>query len=104
METEKMTRTHRVGAITTGCSMIIFGILFILHITLDLISYRVIFNLWPLMLVGLGVELLVANLGNRSMVYDKAAVVLLFIMTLFAMRMAGADMCFTYMGEHWMYY
>ena len=104
MEVEKTIRTHRVGAITAGCSMIIFGVLFLLHVALDLISYRTIFSLWPLMLVGLGTELLAASMGNKSMVYDKAAVVLLFLVTLFAMGMAGADLCFAYMADHWMYF
>lgn len=102
MDAMKTIRIHRVGAITTGCSMIIFGILFLLHVALDLISYRVIFSLWPLILVGLGGELLIASLGNRSMVYDKAAVILLFLMTLFSMCMAGADLCFSYFGNHGM--
>lgn len=103
MDAMRTIRTHRVGAITTGCSMIVFGVLFILHVALDLVSYRTIFSLWPFILVGMGTELLAASLGNKNMVYDKAAIVLLFMMTLFAMGMAGADLCFTYLGEHWIY-
>ena len=50
-----------------------------------------IFRLWPFMIVGLGLELLVSNFKSEKIIYDKPSVVLLFITTLFAMSMAGAD-------------
>ena len=45
-------RTHRVGSITTGFAFIAFGVLFLLHLFLSVISYDVIFKLWPLILIG----------------------------------------------------
>ena len=38
-------RTHRVGSITTGFAFIAFGVMFILHLFLSVISYDVIFKL-----------------------------------------------------------
>ena len=87
-------RTHRVGSITTGFAFIAFGVMFILHLFLDVISYDVIFKLWPLILIGLGVEVLASNLKPESVVYDKAALVLMFFLAFFAMCMAGADLMF----------
>ncbi len=92
-------RTHRVGTITTGLVFIAFGVMFILHLFLSVISYEVIFKLWPLILIGLGVEVLASNLKTDSVVYDKAAIVLMFILAFFAMCMAGADLMFQYLSN-----
>ena len=89
---ENQIRTHRVGSITAGLSMIVFGVLFILHLFIGALDYTMIFKLWPLMIIGLGVELLISNYRSDQIIYDKPAVTLLFITTLFAMSMAGADM------------
>lgn len=93
MENKGEIRVHRVGSITAGMSMVVFGVLFLVHSVLGTITYEMIFSLWPLMLIGLGVEMLVFNVSERKMVYDKAAVFLLLLMTVFAMGMAVADVC-----------
>ena len=93
---EKENRVHRVGTFTTGFSMIIFGVLFLLHSFGKVISYEMIFQLWPMMIIGLGIELLLANIIKRRFVYDKGAIILLFIMTLFVIGMATVDICFEY--------
>lgn len=97
MEKENSIRVHRVGTITTGFSMIIFGILFLLHSFGYMLSYRSIFQLWPVMLIGLGIELLLTNFIKRKFVYDKGAIILLFVMTFFVIGMAITDVCFEYM-------
>ena len=94
---EKENRVHRVGTITTGLSMILFGILFLLHSFGKMISYEMIFQLWPIMLIGLGIELLLANIIKRKFIYDKGAIVLLIVMTFFVIGMAVTDVCFNYM-------
>lgn len=93
MEKENKIRTHRVGTITTGLCMIGFGVLFLLHLWKRTITYDLIFALWPVILIGLGLELLLSNFSARKIVYDKAAIFLLILMTLFAMGMAAADVC-----------
>ena len=89
-------RTHRVGSVTTGLSMIAFGILFIIHLFFGTIGYDMIFKLWPFILVGLGVEILISNAVKDKFVYDKGAIFLLIMVSLFAMCMAGAEMIFNY--------
>ncbi len=91
---EKSIRLHRVGAITAGIAMIAFGAAFVCHLFFGEISYEFIFHMWPLLLIGLGVELLVSNFGNDNIVYDKGAIFLMIIMAIFAMGMACADMLF----------
>ena len=85
-------RTHRVGTITTGISLIAFGIMFLLHLFVDSISYELIFKLWPVIMIGLGIEVLLSSFSKEKIIYDKAAVILMFFVAFFAMSMAGADM------------
>jgi len=86
-------RTHRVGTLTAGLSMIVFGVLFLLHLLIGTMSYTVIFSLWPLILIGLGIELFLSGFSKERIVYDKASVFLLIMMALFAMLMAFVDVC-----------
>ena len=86
-------RIHRVGTITAGMSMIVFGILMLCHSFFGFIDYQTVFSLWPVILIGLGLELLLSNFGEKRIVYDKAAVVLMIIMIFFAIGMAVADIC-----------
>lgn len=86
-------KTHRVGSITAGAGMIIFGILFLVHLIFDYMSYTTIFSLWPIILIGLGIELLLSNFLEKKIVYDKASIFLLISMAFFAMIMALVDVC-----------
>ena len=86
-------RTHRVGAMTTGASMVIFGVLFVLRTMFGILRYSTIFSLWPLILIGLGVELVLSNFGVKKIVYDKGAIVILILMTIFVIGMAITDVC-----------
>lgn len=86
-------RTHRVGSITAGLSMIVFGVLLLSHSLFGVIDYQIIFALWPVILIGLGMELLLSNIWEKKIVYDKGSIVLLFIMTFFAIGMASIDVC-----------
>lgn len=90
---ESMVRTHRVGSVTAGLSMIVFGILFLIHLVTGAMNYTTIFSFWPIVLIGLGIELFLSNFLKKKIVYDKAAVLLLITMALFAMLMALIDVC-----------
>lgn len=92
MDEKKTIRVHRVGSVTFGCVLVVFGILCLLHGFLPAISYKIIFQFWPCILIFLGVEILIAQArGTTRFVYDKTAVILLFIVTFFVMGMAGLD-------------
>ena len=95
----KYSRTHRVGSVTTGLSLIVFGILFVVHMFTGIMSYEMIFRLWPFMIIGLGVELLISNYLTDKIVYDKAAIFLMIMTSFFAMCMAGADLFFQYFKD-----
>ena len=93
-------RTHRVGSVTAGLGMMVFGFMLLLHSLFGVMSYRLIFSLWPLLLIGLGVELLLSNFLDKRIVYDKAAVVLMMIMVFFAVGLAAADVCLQMSAEY----
>ena len=101
MEKNNTVRTHRVGAFTSGFCMIGFGILLLLHNILDIMTYEQVLGLWPIILIGMGVELLLSNLFKSKIVYDKAAIVLLFVMAFLVMILAGADVCMDLSKEYW---
>ena len=58
---EENRRVHRVGTVTGGIVMIIYGVLFLLHTIFPIIKYRFIFRLWPIILIILGLEILAGN-------------------------------------------
>ena len=104
MEKENNTatvRTHRVGAFTSGFCMVGFGVMLLLHNLLDIMDYEMILGLWPLILIGMGIELLLSNVFKSRIVYDKAAIVLLFVMTLFVLILAGVDVCMEMSKVYW---
>ena len=90
---ENTVRVHRVGTITTGLTFVGFGILFLIHTMFGLFTYGNILAIWPLILIALGVEVLLASSLKEKFVYDKAGAFLIIIMGIFAMTMAFAEMC-----------
>lgn len=92
----QMIRTHRVGSVTAGLSMVGFGVLLLLHTLGNLVSYDFIFHFWPIILIVLGVEILLSNFEEKRIVYDKTAVFLTVVMTFFAMGLAVVDICIKY--------
>lgn len=86
-------RTHKVGTLTLGLMLIVFGILFLVHLFTGFLSYSLIFNLWPVVFLSLGVEVLLSALPRTQgkFSFDVASIVLLLVLMLFAMAMAGVD-------------
>jgi len=94
-------RTHRVGAFTSGFCMVGFGVMLLLHNLLDIMDYEMILGLWPLILIGMGIELLLSNVFKSRIVYDKAAIALLFVMTLLVLMLAGVDVFMEMSKAYW---
>ncbi len=92
MEQNQINRIHRVGSITTGVTLVVGGVMFILCGVFNILSYEMVFKFWPLILIGLGIELLWCNIKDSNTVYDKGAIALLFMMSFFSMGMAMANM------------
>jgi len=89
-------RTHRVGSITSGITLVGFGAMFMAHMFMPSLSYDFIYSLWPVILIGLGIEMLISNAFFRKFVYDKGAVFIMIIMTIFSMTMAYGEFLLHY--------
>ena len=86
-------RERRVGTITLGAILIFYGGVFLLHSFVEGISYYLIFRLWPVIFLALGIEVLFASIRwkDEGFKYDFAAILIICILLFFAMGMAGMD-------------
>lgn len=93
-------RTHRVGTITLGTSLVVFGVLFCVQFFTKAIDYAMILRLWPLILIGLGIEILLSCVLKKEgkLLYDVPAILLTCVLGAFSMAMAGVQMIVEYHG------
>jgi len=82
---------RRVGTISGGLLLVVFGVLFLLRTFIPAIDYRLIFSVWPIALIFVGIEMVVAFVINREekLKYDGVSVFLVISMTLFSFVMAA---------------
>ncbi len=90
-------RIHRVGSITAGIALVGFGVLFIVHMFMPVLSFDFIYSLWPVILIGLGIEMLISNVFCNNFIYDKGAVFIMIMMTIFSMTMAYGEFILNYL-------
>jgi len=97
-----MTKTHRVGTFTLGGMLVTFGVIFLLRIFFAGLSYDIIFKLWPIVFIFLGIEILLANFRQKddSLVYDKTAFALIIVLSFFAMGMSIIEFIMTNVSAH----
>lgn len=93
-----MIKNRRVGTLTAGVSMIVFGVLFLVRLAVPAVTLRMIVSLWPVVLILLGIEMLLAYALNREeqMRYDVGSIALIFALSLFTVCMAGAQLFLEY--------
>lgn len=89
-----MIKNRRVGTLTAGVSMVVFGVLFLLRLAVPAVTIQLIASLWPLVLIFLGIEILIAYILNKEgqMRYDAGSVVLIIVLALFTACMAAAQL------------
>lgn len=93
-----MIRSHKVGTITLGTSLIFFGIMFITRTFTNLLTYEFILKLWPIIFIILGFEILISYFTDKKdrFVYDKGAIFLMILLSMFAISMAIAEFLVNY--------
>lgn len=96
---------RRVGTITCGLALVIYGILFFLSSFIHTLDYTRILDFWPFILIGLGVEMLLAHRSslqkqNCVLKYDVGSIVILILLMFFACGMGIADFIMHYMETH----
>lgn len=104
---QQTVKTHRVGTITFGILLILFGALFLVHLFIPTLEYAFIFRIWPCIFIFLGLEVLMGNYKEMKwnkegeeatikFIYDKTAIFLIIVLSLFSMVMAAIDQCIRY--------
>ena len=96
-----MTKGRRVGTLTSGIILVMFGIMFLLRLVTTNINILLIASLWPLILVSVGIEIIVAYIINKEekMQYDFGAIILVVILAFFALGMGGAEFIITHLSQ-----
>jgi len=84
-------RPRRVGTISLGISLVGFGIVYLLRIFWSTFSVVEVIRFWPVLLIILGTEILLAGIGKKEFVIDKASVILLFLSIGFVYCLAVAQ-------------
>ena len=88
-------RIHRIGTVTFGLILVILGVVLLLRIVFPVLDYEVIFRMWPLIFISLGLEVLISSRKPEEQIrYDGAAIFLMVLLVFFAMGMAGMDWIF----------
>jgi hypothetical protein len=97
-----MLKGRRVGTFTAGITLIVFGVLFILHTFIQTLNYNFIFSLWPVILILLGIEIVISYIINKDdkIRYDGGAIALIIILAIFAMGMGGIEFVFEH-SKNW---
>ena len=96
-----MLKGRRVGTLTEGIVLFVFGVMFLLRVVTTNINILLIASLWPLILVLLGIEIILAYIINKEekMKYDFGAIILVIILAFFAMGMGGAEFIITHLSQ-----
>ena len=84
--------SRRVGSFTLGICLVGYGVLFLLHMIFNL-SYYMIFQLWPVLFILLGLEVLAGSFlykGERIRL-DFFACLMIFLCIGFAMCLGVMD-------------
>lgn len=83
-------RIRRVGTVTLGVTLVIIGICFLAGLFLPVLPIKLIFGIWPVIFILLGLEVLWGNRKSKeeAFQYDKTAIGLVAILTVFAMFLA----------------
>ena len=95
-------KTHKVGTTTFGCILIILGIVLLLQLFVPGLNYTIILDFWPVALILLGIEILVANARSSTFQfqYDGWSIVLMFLTLGFTCCMGIADFVLTHMPQY----
>lgn len=105
LEETGVIRTRRVGSVSFGLTLIVFGVLFLVHMAVPALDYDAIFRCWPVVFVFLGMEILVenhkSNAAGYRFVYDFPAVLMMFLLLFFAMMLAVVDCAIQYESMWW---
>jgi len=96
-----MIKGRRVGTFTSGIVLVMVGTIFLLRLIFPSINYSFIASLWPLVLILLGVEIIVAYVINKEeiMRYDFGGVIILIMLSFFSIGMGCMEYVITHIEQ-----
>jgi uncharacterized membrane protein HdeD (DUF308 family) len=88
-----MSNNRRVGTLTLGIVLILMGGAFLSHLILPELSFSVLLDFWPVVLIILGIETLVSYWVNKEerLRYDGWSIVIMMTLIGFSACMGGAQ-------------
>ncbi len=88
---------RRVGSVTFGLTLVVFGVLFLLGAFIRSLDYLEIIKFWPVIFISLGIEMLVHAFSKdaEKAKIDIPACIMTCVLMLFAMCLAGAQYALT---------
>ena len=103
-------KVHRVGSVTFGIVLVITGVIFLLQQFFPKWDYVIIFRFWPIVLIGLGIEVLLGSrqknvevldeegktIEHSKTVYDVPAMILTMVLVFFSIFMAVMNWALLY--------
>ena len=99
-----MMKSRKIGVFTLGISLVVFGILFMVRVFAPWFDFVRVLQFWPVVLILLGIEVLVAALlpkkeGEPIAKVDPVAIVLLFVVLILAGALAAAQFALEQLPE-----
>ena len=84
-------KTRRVGSVTLGLTLVVFGVLFLLCAFIESLDYQAVIKFWPVIFISLGIEMLVCAFSKKAdgAKLDVPACIMTCVLMLFSMCMAG---------------
>ncbi len=91
-----MSKGRRVGTLTSGVVLVVFGVLFLLKNAVPGLNYWMLLSYWPAILVMMGLELLLCHfLGKEEKLrIDVGSVFIMLLLTGMAFFLAAVQFCF----------
>ena len=97
-------KSRKIGVLTLGVSLVAFGLLFLLRVFVPSLDYITVLRFWPMILILLGGEVLVAALlplkeGQARPKVDLLSIALIFATLFLACGLAAAQFALEQLPE-----
>ncbi|MDR1733375.1 MAG: DUF5668 domain-containing protein [Oscillospiraceae bacterium] len=92
-----MLNKNRIGILTLGVCLIIYGIVFLMHAFIPAWNYADAIRFWPIVLIMLGLEVLANAIFRKKeddavpLKLDGLSVILLVVVLVFAFALAATE-------------
>ena|GEM_PF-152744 len=98
-------KSRKIGVLTMGITLVAFGVLFLLRAFIDGLDWISVMRFWPVVLIGLGIEVLISALippkeGQPRARVDALSIVVLFLALFLAFGLAAGQFVIEQINEH----